>query len=432
MAEIIPFRGILYNVSKVSIEDVLAPPYDIITPEYREELYRKNPYNIVRIDLGREQPGDSETDNRYTRARRYLERWINDGILVSSERPSFYAYEISYSIDGKEKRLLGFLGLVKLEELGRGNIYPHECTYSKPKQDRLNILKSCEANISPIFSLYKSSDKKVSTLLSKIAKTKPYIEARDSVGAIHRLRQIDEGKDIETIKRELENKAIFIADGHHRYETALEFQGEMREKSSKVRPLSAKGGLEGRYSPNSRRNPWDYVLMFLVNMLEEALTILPTHRLVKESLDDINKFSEYFEIEPVRADFEIAKRISGRRHVFGFFQGGSKAWYILKYKGGNLSGIYPDLIRGIDVIILHDLILKKILKVADIEYEMDINKALDRVKSGEFSAAFFLNPTKVEDVEKAALSSVRMPPKSTYFYPKPLTGVVMNKWEVGN
>ncbi|MEW6214288.1 MAG: DUF1015 domain-containing protein [Nitrospirota bacterium] len=419
MAEIVPFRGILYNVSKVSIEDVLAPPYDIITPEYQEELYRKNPYNIVRVDLGREQPGDSETDNRYIRARRYLETWINDGILVSSERPSFYAYEISYSIDGEEKRLLGFLGLVKLEELGKGNIYPHECTYSKPKQDRLNILRSCEANISPIFSLYKSSDKKVSTLLSRIAKTKPYIEAGDSVGAIHRLWQIDEGKDIEIIKKELENKAIFIADGHHRYETALEFQGEM---NSELIPKQVRDQI-------SNLNPWDYVLMFLANMLEEDLTILPTHRLVKEFLDDINKFSEYFEIEPVRADFEIAKRISGRRHAFGFFQNGSKAWYILKYKGGNLSEIHPDL-RGIDVIILHDLILKKILKVADIEYEMDINKALDRVKSGEFSAAFFLNPTTVEDVERAALSSVRMPPKSTYFYPKLLTGVVINKWEV--
>jgi uncharacterized protein (DUF1015 family) len=204
MAEIVPFRGILYNVSKVSAEDVLAPPYDIITPEYQEELYRKSPYNIVRVDLGKEQHGDTETDNRYTRARSYIEAWINEGVLVRSTRPSFYAYEMSYRINEEEKQLLGFLGLVKIEELGKGSIHPHECTYSKPKQDRLNLLRSCEANISPIFSLYKSAEKQISTLLSGISATQPYIEARDTAGSVHRLWQIDETKDIEIIKKELE------------------------------------------------------------------------------------------------------------------------------------------------------------------------------------------------------------------------------------
>ncbi|MDI6890901.1 MAG: DUF1015 domain-containing protein [Thermodesulfovibrionales bacterium] len=415
MAEIIPFRGILYNVSKVSIEDVLAPPYDIITPGYQEELYRKSPYNIVRIDFGKEQPGDNQKENKYTRARKYLKEWISNGVLAESERPSFYAYEMSYSIDGEEKRLNGFLGLVKLEELGKGKIYPHECTHSKPKQDRLNLLRTCKANTSPIFSLYKSSDKRVSTLLSRITRTRPCVEAVDPVGAIHRLWQIDGRKDTGIIKKELGDKDIFIADGHHRYETALEFQKEM---NSELR------------TQNSNLNPWDYVLMFLANMLDEGLTILPTHRLVKEIPEDINiriRLSEYFEIEPVKADFDIAKRMSGRRCVFGFFQNRNEMWYLLKYKGGNLSEVHPAL-REIDVIILHDLILKKILKVVDIGYEMDINKALDKVRSGEFCAALFLNPTKVEDVERAALSSVRMPPKSTYFYPKPLTGIVINSF----
>jgi len=416
MAGIVPFRGILYNVSKVYVEDVLAPPYDIITPEYQEELYRKNPYNIVRVDLGKEQPGDTETDNRYTRARSYLDAWISEGVLVQSRRPSFYACEMSYRIDNEEKRLLGFLGLAKIEELGKGSIYPHECTYSKPKQDRLDLLRSCEANISPIFSLYKSTEKQISTLLSRITATQPYIEARDAAGAVHRLWQIDEKEDIEIIKKELEDNAIFIADGHHRYETAFEFQREMREKRT------SSTGTE----------PYDYVLMFLANMLDEGLTILPTHRLLKEIPDDPGMMlPEYFEIEPVEADFDIANRISGKRHIFGFFQNGSKVWYILKYKKGNLSEVCPDL-KEVDVIILHELILKKMFKINDIGYEMDVNKALDKVRSGQFSAAFFLNPTKVEDVEKAALSSVRMPPKSTYFYPKLLTGIVINKWEVGS
>lgn len=408
MAEILPFKGILYNASKVSIEDLLAPPYDIITPEYQEELYRKSPYNIVRIDFGKEYPEDNEADNKYTRARRYLEGWMSEGILISSARPSFYAYEISYRINDKEKRFLGLLGLVRLD----APIYPHECTHSKPRQDRLKLLKACEANTSPIFSLYKSSEKNVSTILSRISETKPYIEAKDANGNIHRLWQIDEKTDIEIIKKELKDKAIFIADGHHRYETAIEFQKEMNM-------------LKGQ---GSGVNPWDYVLMFLTNMLDEGLTILPAHRLVKEIPSDIKmRLSEYFEIESVKEDFEIAKRLSGRRYVFGFFQNPDVRWYLLKYKGGNLSEVHSDL-RGIDVFILHGLVLKKILRVSDIGYEMDVSKTIAKVKSGEFNAAFFLNPTRVEDVERAALSSVRMPPKSTYFYPKLLTGIVINKF----
>jgi len=409
MAEIIPFKGILYNVSKVSIGDVLAPPYDIITPEHQEELYRKSPFNIVRIDFGKEQPGDDETDNKHTRSKKYLEAWIKEGILIRSEKPSFYAYEMSYRINGEVKRLLGFLGLVKIEELGKGTIYPHECTYSKPKTDRLNLLRSCEANTSPIFSLYKSSEKDVSSLLSRIALAKPYIETHDTGGALHRLWQIDEKKDSEIITKELDSKPIFIADGHHRYETAFEFQKEMKEK----RPSS------------TGNEPFNYVLMFLANIGDEGLTILPTHRLVKEIPDDTNaRLSEFFEIEPVQTDFEIAKKISGRNRVFGFFQNGDNVWYLLKYKHGTFSELNSDL-RQIDVFILHDLVLKKILHVNDIGYEMDVHKAVDKVRKGQFRAAFFINPTKVEDVERAALSSVRMPPKSTYFFPKLLTGIVI-------
>ncbi|MDH5768221.1 MAG: DUF1015 domain-containing protein [Nitrospirota bacterium] len=412
MAEIIPFKGILYNVSKVSIGDVLAPPYDIITPEHQEELYRKSPLNIVRVDFGKEQPGDNETDNKYTRSKNYLETWVNEGILIRSEKPSFYAYEMSYRINGEEKRLLGFLGLVKIEELGKGTIYPHECTYSKPKTDRLTLLKTCEANTSPIFSLYKSSEKDVSTLLSRIATTKPYIKARDTGGAIHRLWCIDEKKDIEIITKKLDSKTVFIADGHHRYETAFEFQKEMKEK----RPSS------------TGNEPFNYVLMFLANMSDEGLTILPTHRLVNEIPDDTHRrLSEFFEIEPVHADFEITKRISGRNRVFGFFQNEDDVWYLLKYKRGTFSELNSDL-RQIDVFILHDLILKKILQANDIGYEMDIHKAIGKVRKGQFRAAFFINPTKVEDVERAALSSIRMPPKSTYFFPKLLTGIVINKF----
>ena len=413
MAEIIPFRGLLYDVSKVSIGDVIAPPYDIITGEGRESLYRQSPYNIVKIDFGKEEPGDNETENRYTRAKGYLDDWIKGRILTRSDKPSFYAYEMTYTLHGVRKRLPGFLCLVKLKELGKGSIYPHECTHSNPKQDRLSLLKACEANTSPIFSLYKCSADGISRILSRATLQRPHFQTADISGNLHRLWLIDQTEEIEIIKRELSDKTIFIADGHHRYETSLDYQREMSAKRASA----------------SERKSYDYTLMFLANLKDEGITILPTHRLIKEIPQDIHGIiSRYFEIETITKDFDIRQRLSGRKNAFGFFVKQGKAWHILSYRGRNLSDVHPDL-REIDVIILHELIFKKILPNAEIGYEMDIGKALDQVNHGEHAAAFFLNPTRVEDVEKSAFSSTRMPPKSTYFYPKLLTGLVLNKWE---
>ncbi len=413
MAQIIPFRGLLYDVSKVSIEDVLAPPYDIITPEGRESLYEKSPHNVVRIDFGREEVGDNGIDNKYTRARRCFDTWIKDGVLIRTIRPSFFAYEITYTIHEKRKRTLGFLGLVKLEELGKGSIYPHECTHSKPKRDRLNLLRVCEANTSPIFSLYKSQADGISGILSKTTLTKPYLQAADALGNLHRLWQIDQSEEIEIIKQGLTDKSVFIADGHHRYETSFEYFREMSVKKP----------------PPSGAKSYDYTLMFLVNMIDEGITILPTHRLIREVPEDIlDRLSKYFEIETISDDFDIRTRLSGRKNAFGFFRRLEKVWYLLTYRGRDLSEAHPSM-REIDVIILHEMVFKKILTNPEIGYEMDVTKTLDQVNRGEFAAAFFLNPTRVEDVEKSAFSSMRMPPKSTYFYPKLLTGLVLNKWE---
>ncbi|TAL26430.1 MAG: DUF1015 domain-containing protein [Nitrospirae bacterium] len=415
MAEIIPFKGILYNVSEVPGEDVVAPPYDIITPEYKEALYNKSPYNIVRIDFGKELEGDNESENKYKRASEFFNSWLKHGILIRSKNPAFYAHEIEYKIKGQLKKLKGFFGLVRLEELGKGNIHPHECTHSKPKADRLNLMRSCNANISPIFSLYNSPEKEASEAIEKtINKGKPYIEAKDSAGSIHRLWTIEDKKDIEAIKNDLKNRAVFIADGHHRYETALEFQKEMNK-------LSAVGS-----QPSAQ--PWDYVLMFLANISDEGLTILPAHRLVKDMPENpINILSEWFEIKELPSAEKMEDAISRHKHAIGFFQHGNHRQYILQYKKDGLEDVHPAL-RGLDVTILHELIFKKLFKVSHIEYEMDIKETVDRVNKGLYDAAFFLNPTRVEDVERVALSSVRMPPKSTYFYPKLLTGLVIYKF----
>jgi uncharacterized protein (DUF1015 family) len=342
-----------------------------------------------------------------------LEVWIKDGILTRSDKPSFYAYEVVYSIQDVQKRLRGFLCLVKLEELGNGSVYPHECTHSKPKQDRLNLLRACEASTSPIFSLYKSSAGGISNILSRITLTRPYLQAADLSGNLHRLWQIDHAEEIEIVRQELTGKPIFIADGHHRYETSFEYAKEMSVKKT---------------SPSDKKL-YDYALTFLANMMDEGITILPTHRLIKEVPGDIDRMlSKYFEIEKIANDFDIRRKLSERKNAFGFFKKREKGWHILTYRGRDLSEVHPDL-REIDVVILHEIIFKRILTNAEIGYEMDVAKALDQVNDGEYAAAFFLNPTQVKDVEKSALCSIRMPPKSTYFYPKLLTGLVMNKWE---
>lgn len=412
MAEVVPFKGVLFNVPKVSKssgEELLAPPYDIITPEHQQELNDKSPYNIVKIDFGKKNPDDNEQDNRYTRAKTLLESWLREEALISSKTPSFYAYEISYTIEGRQLTLRGFLGLVKLEALGKGNIHPHEYTHSKPKKDRLDLMRYCEANISPIFSLYNSPEKKTSSLLAEVSKGKPYIEAKDPDRAVHRLWQIEHSESVNAIKAELEGKAVFIADGHHRYETALEYQKEMQKK-------------EGA---SDKARPYDYVLMFLANMADEGLTILPTHRLVKDlPADALEQLSADFDIREMKISDDIPSAIAGKRDAYGLYTGG-ETWHSLGYKGEGIHGVPPAL-RDLDVTILHDLIFKQLLDIEAVSYEMNVQKCLKAVQSGEFRAAFFLNPTGVYDVERVALASLRMPPKSTYFYPKLMTGMVLN------
>ncbi|MDA8433391.1 MAG: DUF1015 domain-containing protein, partial [Nitrospiraceae bacterium] len=374
MAEVVPFKGVLYNIPQVSKskgEELLAPPYDIITSEYREVLYQKSPYNIVRIDFGRELPADDDGQNRYTRAKGFLDEWMRERTLLRSEIPSFYSYEIAYRIDNTARKLQGFLGLVRLEELGKGSIHPHEYTHSKPKKDRLNLMRICRANISPIFSLYRSTEGKAAAILAATNDSTPYIEAADPDGAVHRLWEVNDPEAVAAISQELRGKAVFIADGHHRYETALEYQREMRAKEGQ-------GG-----GPR----PYDYVLMFLADMAGEGLTILPTHRLVEEMPPDaLDLLSHDFKIEEMRTGFDILPAIAGRRDVYGLYTGGD-IWYRLSYKGEGIHGM-PAALGDLDVTILHDLIFKQLLDVERVSYEMDVARCLQAVRAGASAAAF--------------------------------------------
>jgi len=416
MAYIVPFRGVVYNTERVAGNDVIAPPYDVIPPALREKLYEKSPFNIVRIDFGKDEPGDSDTENKYTRAASSFSSWLADGILVQDQAEIFYGYEITYSVFGETRTLRGILGLLRLEELGTG-VFPHEETRPKAKADRLNLMYATGANTSPIFGLYNSPANVSNTIIKGIS-TEPYLATTDSDGAEHRLHKIHDASQISRIQAELSDKPIFIADGHHRYEVALAFKKEMHQKTN-------------RPADDATPKPWDYVLMFFANIADEGLTILPTHRLIKgvsAPQTVLDKLTSDFEIVkmPASADIGSTMRTEGK-HAFGLYMRNQDGWYLLRYRGGKLQDINPAL-GELDVVIMHQLIINRDLMVNEIAYEMSAAEAVSRVNSGDFDAAFFLNATEVGDLERVAGAGLRMPAKSTYFYPKLLTGLVINKF----
>jgi len=421
MAEVIPFRGIFYNRALVDSSSIVAPPYDIVTPAFKEALYARSPYNIIRVDFGRDMSGDNERKNRYTRAKKLFNQWLKKGILINDTKPSFYCYAIDYRINEEEKRLIGLLGVVKLEDLGKGCIHPHEMTYSKPMADRLSILRFLKANISPIFSFYSSKEAYTSSILEKTIKGKALISARDEDGFVHKLWRISDKRSIETIKKELSDNDIFIADGHHRYETALQFRDEMAKVNSKL-PKKSQDFLG-----------WDYVMMFLANMEDNGLTILPAHRLIKYSSkiqgsSIVQKVKAYFEVMPVENISMLFKMMKNRRHTLGMVIKGEKPLYLLRFKGAYSAVDSHQNLKRLDVTILHKLIIERLLCANKVEYEMDPQSAIEKVNKGMYHVGFFLNPTRIEEVRRVALSGQRMPPKSTYFYPKLLTGMVIYKF----
>lgn len=419
MAVVIPFKGVLFNPEKVDVSTTMAPPYDIVTHDLKDELYNNSPHNIIRIDFGKDKDGDNEDENRYTRASRFLSDWLEEGILLRDPEPSFYCYEIRYEVNGERKKTRGFLGAVRIEELGNGRIHPHEMTYSKPKSDRLNILKYCGANTSPIFSMYSSEEKRASSILEAVTAGVPFIQAECGDGFQHCLWRISDRASLETIMQELSDKDIFIADGHHRYETALAFKKEM----------------EGAGAGKTGDEPFNYVLMFLSNMEEDGLTLLPTHRIVEINSDIFIKeiLRKHFAIQKMSSEGITEKQARERMfqemrknvHTFGMFLTNADTYYTLSFNSSGLETDLPECLKNLDVTVLHKLIFEELLRIEHYEYEMDPDIAVERAKKGSFEAVFFLNPTKIRDVKEVALAGHRMPPKSTYFYPKLLTGMVL-------
>lgn len=433
MAEIFPFRGVLYNQEKIpNLEEVVAPPYDIISCEEQEALYEKNPHNCIRLILGKEYPEDNAKNNRYTRAADCFKEWQEEGILIRDEKPAIYLYEQDYILgDGRKKTLKGFISLIRLVDYEKGVVLPHETTFSKPTEDRLNLTRACLANFSSIFGLYSDVHDEVNQVLNS-KRNKPAIDITTNDRIVHRLTRIEDEGLIKKISKIMKDKQIIIADGHHRYKTALRFRNEMRQKF----------GLKGPEGFN-------HTMIFLVNIHDPGLTVLPAHRVIRNidglSLASLEKnVKKYFELESFREKEKMFERlkICGRTdHAFGMYVKGSKEYHLMILRDGAEfeKMVEIDMSRDwkrLDATVLHILFIDHILHISrekvkkqqvEIDYIKDREKALRMVDAGDYQTALFMNPTKILQVERIAQNREKMPQKSTYFYPKPLTGLVENK-----
>ncbi len=472
MACITPFKGLRYNPEKTgSLADLITPPYDVIDAAAQDGYYNRHPHNIIRLEYGKTFPEDNESSNRYTRSAKDIEAWLREHVLTQETKPAFYLYEQEFTLGGEKKIRSGFFSGVKLEPYEKGIILPHEETMPKHKADRLALMRACEASFSPIFGLYSDRENTViSAMRENIKNTAPDVDFTDEDGDSHRMWVITNSHTIDMVQQAMSGKRIFIADGHHRYETALNYKKEREssagrtENNAVAAASSCSTTADGSINCSSTSDPvYNYTIMTLVNLYDPGLVVLPTHRLIENvaGLDKtrlIEQLKENFSVEeyklaPDKSNFrDILEIMEGKLqtdrtaaaesrpcHSFCLYAGDNKVFLLSLKDNIDISGIMPQdkskAWQGLDVSVLHTLIIEKHLgicgemraKAEHIAYSREEEGALDRVDGGEYQLAFFLNPTLVEEVTEIAGKGEKMPQKSTFFYPKIKTGIVMYK-----
>jgi len=451
MALIVPFRGVFYDLKKIKdLSQVVAPPYDVISPEAQDSFYKRHPYNVIRLILNKEKPHDSPQDNRYTRSAALYKAWLKEGILVRAPWPQFYFLEEEFedplqgigngSFTQRRKVRRGFIGLIRLEEYAAGVVLPHEKTQTKPKADRLALMEACQANFCQIFSVFPDEERSMEPIYGKVISSPdgPAFEVMGDEGIRHRLWMVSDPAIIRQVTEIMGSKKIFIADGHHRYETALAYR---------QRQLA-------RFPHSSGKESYHFTMMYIAAMEDEGLVILPTHRVVGgiekfHPSPFLEKLSTKFSIESfafnaqnegmVREKFlrKLASR-SDEGRTLGMLLSETSQYFLLALKNERLldeaaPALSPTL-KGLDVNLLHILVLQQLLQIGPREltagknvlYFKEPQEAIQAVQSGKGQIAFFLNPTKVYQVRDVSLAGETMPSKSTYFFPKLLSGLVIN------
>ena len=440
MAKVIPFRGILYDPDKVpDLKAVITPPHDVISETEQEEYYKAHPHNVIRLILGKVNPGDTEHDNRYTRAAKFFRSWIDEGILTQDKEPAFYVTETDYRLDGEVRTRFAFIALVGLEDFEKGIILPHEKTFSATNADRLKLIEATRANFSPIFSLFSDPDNAIFGLLrAAIQGLQPDLDFKDLTGDQHRLWRVSDQQIHEEIRQRLADRSLYIADGHHRYESALEYRNRI---------MSQQPGLD----PN---DPCNSVMMYLTSIHDPGLAIRPAHRVLCDTdrarvKGFINKARPYFDIETIDFDplnreqvekaFLSKVRTGANGTVIGAALRDDKGFYVLRVKEGVMDHLFdqkiPTPLRKLDVTAVTNLVFQEILGLNGaalddercIMYTSRADTALDAIYTGECPIALILNPTKLDQLQEVSNAGLIMPRKSTYFYPKVMAGLVINK-----
>jgi uncharacterized protein (DUF1015 family) len=434
MPEIQAFRGIRYNLGHVgSLSDVVAPPYDVINADLQQQLYQKHPCNVVRLILNRIEPGDDdESNNRYTRAKRLLKDWQSEGALFTEADPAIYVYHQEFTHEGQSYTRRGFMARLRLSRFGEGQVFPHEETLSGPKLDRLMLTTVCKANLSQVFGLYPDPAGQARQILDAAVADMTPIVATDHLGVVNRLWPVTDVAVATALSAVLGPKPIFIADGHHRYETACNYREHVFQS----------GGL----TPD---HPANFVLMMCVAMEDPGLIVLPTHRLFRglpamTAGELAAKLGECFATRPAGQGPEAASDVwediqtGSDQATLGLFTNRDQQWTIARLTDAGRSRMaraakdHSEPWRALGVSILHRLLVETLLGGVELpkpKYVHLVEEVVEGLGTGEFPLAALVAPATVADIRTISLGGERMPAKSTYFYPKLLSGLVINPLE---
>ena len=431
MPEIQAFRGIRYDLGHVgSLSDVVAPPYDVIGPRMQDELYEKHPCNVVRLILNRIEPGDDdEANNRYTRAARFLKTWQSEGVLFREANPAIYVYHQQFTHEEVTYTRRGFMARLRLSRFGQGQVFPHEETMSAPKMDRLMLMTTCRANLSQIFGLYPDAENAAQNLLEDAIAGATPVEATDHLGVVHRLWPLSDVAVISALAAAMAQRPIFIADGHHRYETACNYREHVHQSGSL-----------------SKDHPANFVLMHLVAMEDPGMIILPSHRLLgglpEIAGDELaSRLGDCFTTRRAGEGPEAAAGVweeiemAGDQGTIGLFTRKDRRWLIAELTGAGRAKMdqvakdHNEEWRGLSVSLLHRLIIEHLLGCTDLPqptYVHRVEQMVEGLSGDGYPLAALLMPATVDHVRQISLRGERMPAKGTYFYPKLLSGLVIN------
>ena len=431
MAEVSAFRGLRYDEEKAGkLADLVTPPYDIISAQEQQAFYQRNPANVIRLEYAMEQEGDHPGENKYTRAKKSLEEFLEKGWLKEEEQPSIYVYEQVFSVpNGETKSFKGIIARVRLEEFEKQVVIPHEETLSKAKTDRLNLMDQTNCNFSQVYCLYQDEKREIYPAIEAQSQGEPSFSFTTEDGILQRVWILQDPQVLAQITASFQEEQLYIADGHHRYETALNFRNKLRDENPNHT------GEEG----------YNHMMMFLVNMDNPGLLVFPTHRLIR----DLPEFQEEKLLEKLSLDFSIEKMkgidaiepsldLAGKK-VFGLYTGGDFFYRLVLKNQQLMDQLIPEksaAYKNLDVSILHSGILERFLGIdkenmanqKNLIYTRSLQEAIEGVQSGGFQCAFILNATQIREIKEVTLGKEKMPQKSTYFWPKLVTGIVINQF----